>query len=299
MLDFHPPLHLIRYDDLCAISNSHVEEALIDVLLRHQLPCTFAAIPFVCDPRDLAPGNALQLKPLPHSKVQLLKPLFKAGLAEIALHGYSHLAVAPLCKWQELTDMVPQTAQRALIQYGRSYLEDTFGVPLRLYVPPWNRLAASTASILQEEGLMLSSTIHANEQPAVLKLDQMPCDVGIRATSAALQVARQLGKAGSVVGTLIHEYDFEESGQGVANLRMRDFESICQHWKKSNRSCLLISDAITQYGKLGYERTKANSDLRQCLSRSLICRLLLRNLKAVYWTTSLARKLKLCVRTLP
>src|SRR5262249_59548051 len=98
--------------------------------------------------------------------------LLREGLAEVALHGYTHLALAPLREYQEFSDAMPKETQRALIRRGQQHLEDIFGVKVRLFVPPWNRLADSTASVLREEGLMVSGDLHSNQD---FDLAQAPC----------------------------------------------------------------------------------------------------------------------------
>src|SRR2546429_49987 len=112
-------IHVVRYDDFSAASESGVEEALFDLLLRHHIPCTVAVIPFVCDPRDLLNKGAIKLSPFPREKAKLLEPLLKARLGEVALHGYAHLALAPLRGYQEFSDAMPKETQRNLIRHGR------------------------------------------------------------------------------------------------------------------------------------------------------------------------------------
>src|SRR4051812_8713834 len=83
--------HVLRYDDFSATSCTAVEEKIAGILAEQGVPCTFAAIPFVCDPAALLSRGAVQLSPFPRSKVSLIQALIDAGLAEVALHGYSHL----------------------------------------------------------------------------------------------------------------------------------------------------------------------------------------------------------------
>src|SRR5262249_14502487 len=154
-------VHVLRYDDFSAASCSMVEEALVELLLRHRVPCTFAAIPFVCDPEELLHGGIVRLRPLSRQKAQILQPLLDAGLGEVALHGYAHLALSGLREQQEFSDAVPRETQRALISQGRAQLEDAFGAEVRVFVPPWNRLSPSTAALLRDEGFMVSGDVYS------------------------------------------------------------------------------------------------------------------------------------------
>ncbi len=159
-------IHVLRYDDFSACSSTRVEEGLVAMLLRHRIPCTFAVIPFACDADALLNGGEVKLCPLPGSKAAVLRPLLREGLAEIALHGYCHLTVAAIKGYQEFSDRMPKATQRRLMERGRRHLEDIFGLAVRLYVPPWNALGATTADVLREEGLCVSSNIqvHAGGQ---------------------------------------------------------------------------------------------------------------------------------------
>ena len=54
------------------------------------------------DPRSATMSRgAVQLRAFPVSKVTLIRSLLDAGLAEVALHGYSHLALSPMREQQE------------------------------------------------------------------------------------------------------------------------------------------------------------------------------------------------------
>src|SRR5262245_39839939 len=109
-----PVIHLVRYDDFSAASHEGVEEMLFDIFLRYRIPCTIAVIPFVCDPKSLVNVGEVKLLPLSREKARLPERLLKEGLAEVALHGYSHLALAPVRNYQEFSDRMPVETQRAL-----------------------------------------------------------------------------------------------------------------------------------------------------------------------------------------
>ena len=128
--------HAFRYDDFSAASCTVVEERLVEMLLTHAIPCTFAAVPFVCDPSSLLSGGTITLVPLPKSKADLLKPLLRRKLAEVALHGYAHLSLSRIRGQQEFSDAMPIATQRALLRRGKEHLEDVFETSVRLFVPP-------------------------------------------------------------------------------------------------------------------------------------------------------------------
>jgi peptidoglycan/xylan/chitin deacetylase (PgdA/CDA1 family) len=284
-------IHIVRYDDFSAASHTGVEEALFDIFLRHRIPCTVAVIPFICDPEDLLKLGEVKLAPFPREKAQLLDSLLREGLAEVALHGFSHLALAPMRECQEFSDAMPVETQRALIRRGRQYLEDIFGMGVRLFVPPWNRLGVSTAAVLREEGLMVSGEIRADNSQD-FDLAQAPCATIIQETERALLAARRFGGYSNVVGTMIHDYDFVESGYKAGSLRIAEFEIVAGAWSKMrNVRRMLVTDAILGNDEPAAERALANTRLRQRLGTSFLGRRLLSRATAVYWNTRQARRL--------
>jgi hypothetical protein len=292
-------IHIVRYDDFSAASHAGVEEALFDIFLRYRIPCTVAAIPFVCDPESLLKEGGVKLSPFPGEKARLLDGLLKAGLAEVALHGFSHLALAPMRRQQEFSDAMPVETQRALIRRGRRHLEDVFGVKVRLFVPPWNRIGASTAAVLRDEGLMMSGDLR-NDGYQDCELTQAPCATLIQETEKALFVAQRLGGRSNVVGTMIHDYDFVESGHQAGNLKIAAFEAIVSAWSKmSNVRRQLVTDAIPDDRESAMERLRANMQLCQRLRTSRLGRRLLPSAGLVYWDAARARRLGALVKLLP
>lgn len=290
-------IHIIRYDDFSVASHAGVEEAMFDIFLRHRIPCTVAAIPFICDPAQLLNSGAVKLSPLTREKARLLDGLLKSGLAEVALHGYAHLALAPMRRQQEFSDAMPVETQRALIRRGRRHLEDVFGVRVRLFVPPWNRIGASTAIVLREEGLMMSGDLY-NDGHQDCELTQAPCAALIQETDKALFAARRLGGRGNLVGTMIHDYDFVESGHQAGKLKMAEFEAIVSAWSKMNYvRRQLVADAILDHAESAAERLRANLQLCRRLKTSRLGRRLLP--PAVYWDTPQARRLGALVKLFP
>jgi peptidoglycan/xylan/chitin deacetylase (PgdA/CDA1 family) len=292
-------IHIVRYDDFSAASHRGVEEALFDIFLRLRIPCTVAVIPFICDPESLLDFGAVRLSPFPQEKARLLDGLLREGLAEVALHGYTHLALAPMREYQEFSDAMPVATQRVLIRRGRQYLEDIFGVKVRLFVPPWNRLGANTTAVLREEGLMMSGDLSADGIQD-FELAQVPCATLIHETGRALLAAQRFGGRNSMVGTMIHDYDFVESGYRVGSLRIAEFERIAGAWSRMpNARRMLITDAILSHDEPAAERLRSNTKLRQRLQSSKLGRLLLPSAGMVYWDTTRARRLARLTGFLP
>lgn len=273
---------------------------LIALFLKFRIPCVFSVVPFACDPENLVNHGVVELKPLPKSKADLLATLLKEGLAEIALHGYSHLTLAPVRGHQEFSKRVPAETQRQLIRKGRRFLEEIFGVQVRLFVPPWNRLADPTAKVLQEEGFLLSGDIPETADAGSFALAQLPCANGIGQTARALKTAQWFGKGHNTVGTVIHDYDFFESNLGTSDLRISQFEEILRQWKNTDQvEFKLISAAILQAEKSASETIRGNFALRKAVNQSRSARRIFSRLNGVYWDAATAFRLAGMIKFLP
>jgi len=290
-------IHLLRYDDFSAHSSRTVEEQLAGMFLKHRIPCTFAVVPFICAPESLVDAGEVKLTPLPASKADLLKPLLQAGLGEIALHGFSHLALAPVRGYREFSQRMPRDTQRQLIRRGRSHLESVFGVKVRLFVPPWNNLDSSTAAVLQEEGLRLSS---GGPEAIDAPLGQLPCPNLISETRCALAAARRSGPGHNSVGTVLHDYDFKESNLGVSELTLAAFEAELACWPSPGAvEHKLISDAISPDRELEDRKARANLALRKVISSSRLRRKFGSKMFGVYWDATQAERLTRLLKFIP
>jgi hypothetical protein len=292
--------HVLRYDDFSAASSDAVEEKLAGIFLKYRVPCTFGVIPFVCAPENLVNAGEIKLSPLSTTKAALLKPLLQAGLAEIALHGYAHLALAPVRGYQEFSERMPKETQRQLIRRGRSHLEDTFGVKVRLYVPPWNKLAPTTAAVLQDEDLLLSGGGPETTTSGKPNLSQLPCPTSIGETSRALATARKFGGDGNCVGTNFHDYDFKESGLDTSDFTVAKFEENLSRWKNAGQvEHKLIPNAISNDRESESKKAAANSNLRKMIWSSRLRRKFFAGLCEVYWNTQAAERLAARLKFIP
>lgn len=293
-------VHALRYDDFSAISCTPLESLLIDMFMRKRVACTFAVVPFSCEPESLLRGSVVVTKALPRSKAKILAALLRAGLAEVALHGYSHLTLAPLRGYQEFSQRMPVEVQRQLIRRGREHLEDLFGTRIHLYVPPFNRLAASTATVLNEEGFFLSAGAPDGLASEALELKQLPCTNGIVEASRALATAQLFGRGNEWVGTIFHDYDFSESHLGAGELSLSQFETLLDQWTSArNVRHQLISDTIATGDTSDNVRARANWDLNRTISRGKIRRRLGASVRQVHWAATTARRFDRILKWLP
>jgi hypothetical protein len=195
---------------------------------------------------------------------------------------------------------MPVETQRRLIQRGRRHLEDLFGLKVGLYVPPWNRLAPSTAMVLKEEEFLLAGDIHELPDARVLAMAQLPSATGIAETERALRMARRLGENESTVGTMIHDYDFAESEHGNDSLNLERFETLIQRWQAlPGIRRQLISRTILEAPADGGNRIRANCSFRQSLRASRVGRKVMSGFRDVYWDAQTAWRLAHFVKFIP
>jgi len=195
---------------------------------------------------------------------------------------------------------MPIETQRRLLQQGRRHLEAVFGTRVQLYVPPWNRLARSTAALLQEEHFLLAGDCHEKPDAALLALPQLPSATEIHDTERALVAARRYGGDDSAVGTMLHDYDFAESGLGVSSLKLEEFEKLLCRWQAvPNVRRQLIAKTITDFPADGGDRIRANCAFRQDLHRSRMGRKLFAATRHVYWDKRTALRLSRIVKFVP
>jgi hypothetical protein len=213
--------HVLRYDDFSETSGSRAESWFFERLAELALPCTVAVVPAQADICS-EPGSPIGVRALSRSRAAALRASVDLGLVEIALHGYAHLATSHVRGLSEFGSGMDRERQRALIRWGRKYLQDLFGVSIATFVPPWNVYSADTLAVLEEEGF---AAISASVNGAVCdgELRYVPGTTSPVGMLQALRRAR--GRSGALVATVVHDYDFLDAGHGHG-LSMAKWEMI-------------------------------------------------------------------------
>lgn len=204
----------LRFDDPSATSDHALEAAIFQKLERHGVPITVAAIPYRQRDGDYVALSADHAGHLLQAQ--------RAGLVEIALHGYSHEERgggdhgAP----SEFAG-VPALEQRRLIEAGRAVLQDAFGCDISGFVPPFNTCDAMTVGALRDLGFAYLSA--GFETPRDPKLAWLPRSCQMVDIQAAVVAARRDAWFGPVVIGVMHHYDFHESGSSQARIDLEGF----------------------------------------------------------------------------
>lgn len=197
---------VFRYDDPSATSDTDIENRLIATFREHQITCTWSVIPFVYA-GDCTEAGAQRNIPLPEEKAKLLRAAVQDGVLEIAQHGYTH---QPLGLPDTPAEFVGSGYAEQLdrLKKGKDFLEHVLGVPITIFVPPWNRYDADTTYALEQlEFECLSAAVSTTTEGSEA-LSYLPATCSLEQTRAAIEAARRIGDPGAIVVVLFHGYDF-------------------------------------------------------------------------------------------
>lgn len=226
-----PKITLIfRYDDYSATSDSGVEKKFVQILQKFQMPCTFGVIPFVCQgsSHDLSPQPQL---PLSREKVELIQEAVKAGLIEVALHGFSHQTVGKP-SWFGYSEFLGLSLPDQLkkIKAGKEYLEKVFACGIVTFIPPWNSYDQGTLIALEKlRFLCLSARLRGSGNRAT-SLMLLPSTCELAQLKDTILLARESKTKGPLICVTLHEYDFQEcsyqNGTARESMSLTEFEGL-------------------------------------------------------------------------
>ena len=202
---------VFRYDDPSAKTSMDIEARLIEAFRQHNMCCTFAVVPFVCadDVHDPEPQEIL---PLPPSKIEVFSKAMHEGILEIAQHGYSHQTNGLQAEgYSEFAGLGYET-QLQRIEQGKKFLESEFGLPITIFVPPWNAYDANTIRALGQAGFecLSADADRIGYADALASLRFLPATCGIAEVQSAVITARLACDPAPLIVVLFHNYDFRE-----------------------------------------------------------------------------------------
>jgi peptidoglycan/xylan/chitin deacetylase (PgdA/CDA1 family) len=198
-----------RYDDFGNHIPIEFESRLAGLFDARSLKATYGVIPMPLeghDVHDSAPGLARRLAA---AKADLLRPLVRKGLIEVAQHGRSHQSRIVGPPYSELKGL-SVAQQAAMIREGSSVLEAAFGVKPTTFIPPWNSYDAATVEALkslQVRVLSAGPQCPPEGDPCLL---YVPATCDLPHLRDAIASARRSGEARSTVVVLFHAYDLRE-----------------------------------------------------------------------------------------
>lgn len=204
-----PVLVVFRYDDYRAgpVWGSDkrwlVDQGVLEVFRRHQVPLTVAVIPYASD-ADLSG----RLRPLAADarRCELLRQAMQDGVVEIALHGYSHRYLTPEGEFPGL----PECEQRRRLLAGKRELESSLDTRIAIFVPPNNAYDETTVKLLAQAGLLIlcGSAIGPVGNDDLMYL---PATTQWWQLEEALTSATQF-PGPSLIVVMLHPFDYQPEG---------------------------------------------------------------------------------------
>lgn len=227
----------LRYDDPSLVSDWGLEERILHILQRHQIPLTMAVVPFHTSGKEVQSVDPVSLAHI--------REAFRTGSIEVALHGFSHT--------MNSTDWVgrpsefyglPEAQQLALISEGTRALSDAFGAPIVGFVPPWNSYDGSTISALKKLGFRYLSASAETPTPCADTLTIIPKTCNLTELIEAVRCARDYRSLNPTVLGVFHGYDFEGVEGRAPRIDLNSFEKIIR-WlsEQSDIRCVRINEA--------------------------------------------------------
>lgn len=211
---------VFRFDDYSSRSSTDIEIKLIDAFQKYNACCTFGVIPFVCtgDVHDAHPQDVV---PLTSMKADILKNAIKAGVLEVALHGYSHQTNRER-RFAEFSGL-DYNDQVEKIAMGKNYLEEILGTQVTTFIPPWNAYDLNTIHALEKLGFKSISASECGDTKGSSPLKFLPATFNLLRLRDAVKLAKHIPDVQPVIVVLFHQYDFLEIDRERGKLTYQDF----------------------------------------------------------------------------
>jgi peptidoglycan/xylan/chitin deacetylase (PgdA/CDA1 family) len=201
---------IFRYDDYGNFSSPDIEKKVLSAFVKNDIPCTVAVIPFDVEVSNLNP-NALSM--LSTQKIEFLKTILESSAIELALHGYTHTNIhKDTDPWPTEFYGLDFHSQLEKISEGKRFLERTLGLSIPTFIPPWNTYDQNTLLAIEQLGFKCISADMYGQADTNTTLKFIPATVEPHELIAAIEKARTLPDKYPVIVTLLHPYDFLESG---------------------------------------------------------------------------------------
>jgi len=208
-----------RFDDPSPSSNQALECAIIEALASRKCSATLAVIPF-----KRVDG---ELVGLTKERATHLVDAAERGVAEIALHGFSHeqRGSAPRGTQSEFAGLA-SADQVDLIAQGLARLKDIFGDAVSGFVPPWNSFDAATLDALERLSFRYVSGGWESPLPYRGVVAVLPRTCNLSSLETAVKEARRAHSLSPIIIAVMHHYDFSESGDENAIIDLSGFDKL-------------------------------------------------------------------------
>jgi len=259
---------LVRYDDYTRDSSISLEESLLGGVRELGVPMLVGVVPFLGEPYPWqsvsVPNKQLTLG---QDKIARLRAVLPGGNVEIALHGFNHRANYVINGQNSEFAGLSLERQRLLLSLGRSSLEQAFGVPVRVFTPPFNAFDVSTLAAMEGTGFAVLSAGVAGPAKEV-RLRYIPGTTYPQKFRRVVEEALRNYVPNTLVVVVMHPYDFVESDDAMPRFR-KDSPKISVRqvlddirWAKSQPGVKFVSVAGAQAERDDLSATRVASNLQ-------------------------------------
>ena len=266
---------IFRLDDYCARSDTAFETKFIDVFATRRLPLVIGVIPRVVGgPEDATltgpfhnpdRDDFMELTP---EKAAILRRGVDAGIMEVALHGYTHRTLER--RHYRGFDRVdhsefqraPFEDQLERLRAGKAFLESILGHEVSAFIPPWNKVDATTVRALETSGFkILSADLGFDNVRTESPLAFVPGTAKLLELPDAVKAARK-APGDAIVVVVIHQFDFIGVNAERGVIDFDAFEELLD-WVVEQRDVKVrtFGDVMEQRLDLGPARLHANHGL--------------------------------------
>ena len=195
--DLHPNpgkkvVVVFRNDDIQEFSGSAAERRFLQLFVENGIPQTYALVPFK---KNLEKEGDL---------LSLLRDQQAKGLAEIALHGYTHENHAGKRR-SELAGR-PFDEQLEKIRSGKAHLERIFMHEIVTFIPPFNSYDQHTLQACAQNGIKVLSSSHFFSVPNPYPLQVVNLNFLLTDPASHVELASQNGSDLSIFIVYYHSY---------------------------------------------------------------------------------------------
>lgn len=252
-----------RYDDFSNHSSSSLESSLFNLFAKHHISCLYGVVPFVCAGDEMNPEERGE-QALSSKKIALLHSGIEKGVTEVALHGCTHQTIHPIGQRPSEFRGASLDAQIKRISRGKKYLESSLNQSVTMFIPPWNDYDRNTIVALAQLGFNVIST---GKRFGVINADYPMKYVPISCElSDVVRVVEKyrVDDSKNLLGILLHPYDFLETGDRRAWIKVDDLEKLIL-WLQSHQHVRIFRfiDIIAESKDLSEQRYEANLKLRK------------------------------------
>lgn len=205
---------VLRFDDYSSRSATDMEVKLINAFQQHGISCTFGVIPYTCA-RDHDNSRPQDVVPLTPTKASILRNAIKAGILDVAQHGYTHQR-GEFCG-------LDYTSQVKRMSKGKNLLEQMLGTQVSTFIPPFNSYDLNTIRALETLGFRCISAGRNGDAKESSALKFLPANCGLPQLRDSVESARSVPEAQPIIVVLFHLYDFLEVDKKRGRLTYQEF----------------------------------------------------------------------------